>query len=439
MPDRNQKSASLPRSFIDMFFSPALEFRVRLFNVLAMAGVANGFVNGAVVLEGESISSTLISFASGFASLFILLFTLRTRRYKTAYLLSIICVFLGVFPALFFSNSGYYSSIPYFFVFAVVFTVFMLEGKQALIVAGIEIVFYLGLYLFAYYFPESVMGGIPDERTMLISVIVGSGGVSLSLGWALHTFFRLYNEQQKRLDEQNAVLAQTNRLKTEFLQDIKHEVRNPLHVISLGAGIVSSYMEGQVDAGTAQTALNAVQNEALRLGRMISGMVELANMSEHPASREKLDFAAMLRKCAGASKLQAEKKRIALRLDIAADLPYVYAEAGQLERVPVNLLQNAVNSTNDGEISVEAAADRQYITVRVSDTGVGIPRELLPRVFERGVSGRGGKGYGLSICRTIVEAHGGTIEIESEPGKGTAVTFTIPVYGGQGEESGEPT
>jgi signal transduction histidine kinase len=173
---------------------------------------------------------------------------------------------------------------------------------------------------------------------------------------------------------------------------------------------------------------------------MVNGMVELAVMNEKPQSREKTDLAAMLKKCAEKERLYAEQKHDKLRVDISPDLPYVYAEPEQLERVPINLLSNAIDCTQDGEITLEATADNGYITIRVRDTGEGIPPELMPRIFERGVSGKGGKGYGLSICKTIVEAHGGEIEIKSEQrdaapngrcGGGTTVTFTLPVYGGQ--------
>jgi signal transduction histidine kinase len=182
-------------------------------------------------------------------------------------------------------------------------------------------------------------------------------------------------------------------------------------------------------------ALAAIQDEAMRLGLMINGMVELAVMSGSLASRTRLDFADMLRRRAETARQGVEGKRNTLRVEIAPDLPHVYAVPEQLERVPVNLLQNAVNATEDGEISLAATLDGNYITVKIRDNGTGISAELLPRVFERGVSGKGGKGYGLSICKTIIEAHGGAVAIESEPGKGTTVTFTVPVYGGQSEVS----
>jgi signal transduction histidine kinase len=198
------------------------------------------------------------------------------------------------------------------------------------------------------------------------------------------------------------------------------------------------FIHDNMDAESGAEALEAtraVQNEAMRLGCMINGMVDLATMTGSHKShqnREKTDLAAILNKCAEASRLRLEQKQNRLRVEIAP-LPFVYVEAEQLERVPINLLSNAIDCTQGGEITLSASADVNYVTVSVRDTGSGIPPELLPRVFERGVSGKGGKGYGLSICKTIVEAHGGTIEVESEPGGGTNVAFTIPVYGGQGE------
>jgi signal transduction histidine kinase len=240
-------------------------------------------------------------------------------------------------------------------------------------------------------------------------------------------------QKKASVDAENAALEKHNRMKTEFLQDIKHEVRNPLHVISLRSDFVNMCLDAENQTEEARNALRIIQNEALRLGRMVNGMVELAVMGGEKANRKKIDFAEMLTSCAETSRLGLQRNGNTLRIEIAPSLPHVYTEAEQLMRVPVNLLENANNSTQNGEITIQATAAANYITVKITDTGEGIPAELLPRIFERGVSGKNGKGYGLSICRTIIEAHGGLIEIESERNKGTTVTFTIPVYGGQSE------
>ena len=414
------------------YLGTRLDYRVRLFNVLAFIGASVSIASALVALiSGDPWFEIVIYLAYFTLSVGLIIYAAKTQKYQRCYKITIAAVFLIGFPLFFFVGSGYYGAMPYFFIFAVAFTVFMLEGKAAVLMPVLELAVYTGISVYAYYYMP-VNPKVYDGQFILVETLFGFLVVGVSIGFAMYIHFRLYNEQKKKLAEQN-------KMKTEFLQDIKHEIQNPLQIISLGTGIVSNYMEGQADAATAQTALTAVENEALRLGRMINGMVELATVSESPMSREKLDFAALLRKCCDASRLQMKKNHIDLRLEIAPDLPFVYAENEQLERVPVNLLQNALNSTKDGEITVEATADKRYITVRISDTGEGITDELLPLVFERGVSGRGGKGYGLYMCRTIVEAHGGTIKIESEPGGGTAVTFTIPVYGGQSEVSTHAT
>jgi signal transduction histidine kinase len=92
-----------------------------------------------------------------------------------------------------------------------------------------------------------------------------------------------------------------------------------------------------------------------------------------------------------------------------------------------NLISNANRYTRGGEIGIKATVKSHTIKVTVQDDGTGVNPELLARVFERGVSD-GGTGLGLSICKTAIEAHNGTITFESEPGQGTKVVFTLPVY-----------
>ena len=419
------------KAFFRKYYGEVSDSRVRIFNTLGSLGFILGIVFGIFSLFVHSeIINVFSNFGASVVAAFVVWRTNKTGNFKRYFLFTVVSVFMMIFPVLFFVGGGIASGMPSFFVFAVVFTVIMLEDRRRTIFTILEILLYVACLLLAYFYPGAVVS-FPTEADMKQDVIIACLASSVVVAIAIYQHIVVYDRKQKELEKANERLFQLNRMKTEFLQDIKHEIRNPLHVISLGTGIMDSYMEAQTDAATARTALSAVQNEALRLGRMINGMLELATMNKNPMSREKIDFAAMLRKCAEASRLQMEKKQIALRLEIAPDLPFVYAETEQLERIPVNLLQNAIDSTHGGEISIAAATGKSFITVRVSDTGEGITQDLLPRIFERGVSGKGGKGYGLSICKTIIEAHGGAIEMESEPGKGTTAIFTIPVYGGQ--------
>lgn len=124
-----------------------------------------------------------------------------------------------------------------------------------------------------------------------------------------------------------------------------------------------------------------------------------------------------------------ERKGATLAIRVPGDLPDVYACAGEITQVLFNLLQNTRNHIEKGGAAITVTAGDRFISVVVSDTGSGIAPELLPRVFERNVSGDdNSSGLGLSICKEIIEAHGGTIEIESVPVKGTIVRFTLPVW-----------
>ena len=126
--------------------------------------------------------------------------------------------------------------------------------------------------------------------------------------------------------------------------------------------------------------------------------------------------------------LNKNHNRLILRIPI--DLPKVHADSTRLQRVFVNLISNALKHTKDGTVLIKAEAGDETVTVTVKDTGCGISPEDLPHIWERYYKGKHsetGTGLGLFIVRFIVESHGGTINVESEQGKGTAFTFTLPV------------
>jgi len=254
--------------------------------------------------------------------------------------------------------------------------------------------------------------------------------------------------REKAVTEEKLALENLSQMKTGFLEDIKHEVRNPLHVISLGVDYVSKNLNQKSNEADAIKVLATMQNEALRLGKMVEGMVELANMEGSKTSRKKIDFAALITSCAENYQLKLASNQNMLQTKIPEDLPFVYGESEQLTRVIINLLSNANDSVTNGKIYIEAFNDKDYNIVRILDNGCGIDPGLMSRLFERGVSGKGHDGFGLPICKTIIEAHGGELRVESGELKvesrgaeavagfefisGTVVNFTIPVYGGQG-------
>jgi signal transduction histidine kinase len=126
-----------------------------------------------------------------------------------------------------------------------------------------------------------------------------------------------------------------------------------------------------------------------------------------------------------------EAKSLELRLDVPVDLPLVMVDRLQVERVISNLISNALRHTKHGQIKITAEVRDGNVSVSVCDTGSGIPPEYLPHIFDKFVqvpdAPIGGVGLGLTISKSIVEAHGGQISVQSQVGRGTTFTFTLPL------------
>lgn len=415
--------------FIMAYFNPVLDLRVRLFHVLAMGGtiislfvLIFGIVNNAGIVNiSVSLMSTILSYA-------LLTYSQRSGRYQFCYMITIVVIFILIFPASFFSAGGYHSGMPAFFVFAVAFTIFMIEGKKAILFSALELLVYIAICLVAYLYPDTVKA-FSSEEEILTDIIIGFTTVSVILGICMFLHFRLYNEQQRKLDEQNALLAESNRSKTEFFANASHEMRTPLTVISVNVQTVSDILdELSLKDDEAGELLKSAQSEIMRLARMVEGMLILASMSEI-ADRRETNLASLLQNGVEMLRLNLSRRGNEIKTELEKDL-YVFGNADLLVQVLINLLQNAGVYMENGTVTVSAYKDGGTITVTVRDTGSGISPELLPHVFERGVT-TGGTGYGLYLCKTVIESHGGKIWIESEPGKGTTVFYTLPVYAGQ--------
>ncbi len=413
------------------YLNPALDFRVRLFNVLAIGGTVISLLMG--ILSAVNNGGTFIvavNLAVAALSFGLLTYSRRTGRYQICYMITIAGIFLGFFPALFFGSGGYHSGMPAFFVFAVVFTVFMLEGKKAVFFSVAELALYITICVIAYLYPDTVRF-FATEQELLTDIIIAFTTVSAVLGVSMFLHFRLYNEQQRKLDEQNDLLFKANNAKTEFLANASHDMRTPLTVISVNVQTALGILEDMGDAlkdPDMEKLLQNAQGEIMRLARMVGGMLTLASMSEN-TDKSVINFSSLLQSGADMLRLYLQKRGNVLETEIEPGLR-VFGSADLLAQMVSNLLQNAGAHTENGAISLRAVKNGAVITVTVCDNGAGIKPELLTHVFERGVSD-GGTGFGLYLCKMVVESHGGKIWIESEPGKGTVVFFTICVYQGQ--------
>ena len=413
------------------YLNPDLDFRVRLFNVLAMGGTVISFTMAVLGAVNSGVFNMALNLLISALSFGLLVFSSRTGRYQLCYMITIVGIFICLFPVLFFEGGGYHSGMPAFFVFAVVFTVFMLEGVKAILFSISELAIYIACCIVAYLRPDAIQF-FETEQDLLIDVIVAVVTVCVVLGTCMFFHFRLYNQQQRKLDEQNAILARANLVKTQFLANASHEMRTPLTVISVNVQVALRLLQRMDDVikdPEAETMLQNAQSEIMRLSRMVDGMLTLASISDGTEKR-KTDFSALAQSAADMLLIHLQERGNTLETHIDEAL-LVFADPDLLSQVIVNLIQNAHKHTENGKVALDASCGDGKITVTVRDDGSGIAPELLPRVFERGVSDGGGKGLGLDFCKTVVESHGGAIWIESNPGKGTVVYFTLPAYEGQ--------
>jgi two-component system, NtrC family, sensor histidine kinase KinB len=228
-------------------------------------------------------------------------------------------------------------------------------------------------------------------------------------------------------------LSEISRLKSEFIAAASHELRTPLTSLQMGIHLLS---EGSLGSMTErqQRVVQVCLDEATRLDRLMQELLDLSKIESGDTApvRAPIQAATLAHDAAESVRVQAEARSVRLNIDAPPDLPQVFADRQQIQRVIVNLLTNAIRATAaGGTITVSGARRNGEVVFSVTDTGTGIPREYLSRIFEPFVqvpnAPQGGSGLGLTIARRIVEAHGGRLTVQSEPGRGSTFTFTVPV------------
>jgi signal transduction histidine kinase len=225
-------------------------------------------------------------------------------------------------------------------------------------------------------------------------------------------------------------LSRNETLRRQLVSDVAHELRTPL--TNLRAQL-EAIEDGIVPADAA--ALRSLHEETLLLARLVG---DLQDLSLAEAGRLRLDRVSCspreaLETAAASFRVQAEARRIAVRVEDAG-APPVLVDRARLAQILRNLLANAVTHTTDGgEVTLAARDEGAFVRFEVRDTGEGIAPEHLPHVFDRfyradasRARATGGAGLGLAIVRHLVEAHGGEVAAASEPGRGAAVSFTLP-------------
>ena len=259
---------------------------------------------------------------------------------------------------------------------------------------------------------------------------------------------RAFNEMAERLEENHAELEQQNeelreseRSKTELVSIVSHELRTPLASV---LGFTALLLKREFDAPTRRHYLGIVDAQARRLAALLEDFLDVQRI-EHEGvdlATEKVDLASLLDEQAQLYAAQSPKHQLAVEL---AERPLtVRGDPGRLAQVVGNLLSNAIKySPEGGTVQLIAARNGDGVRVAVHDEGLGIAEDQQSRIFTKffrgdaGATGITGTGLGLAVSREIVEAHGGSIGFDSDPGEGT--TFWLELPGQNGESSTNTT
>ncbi len=265
--------------------------------------------------------------------------------------------------------------------------------------------------------------------------VIDYSTVSLAQGMTMLIFVDVTDSArvQKMLSERNEALEAADRLKSDFIQHVSYELRSPLTSIIGFAEMVADETIGKLNPQQAEymehiasssTALMAIVNDILDLATVDAGIMAL-NIAEVNIRRVAEASAEGLRD-------RIEAQSITLRLNIPDEIGTFRADEQRVRQILFNLIANAVRfSDSGGSIEMTGERDAGWVIYTVRDFGAGIPEAMIPKIFKpfegRGAQGRRrGAGLGLSIVKSLVELHGGTIQIESEEGKGTTVTVRLP-------------
>lgn len=416
-------------------FRLSLPFRVRLFNVLALVGGMISLING-ISSYANNQDSVILGLNLGIAVLsFVLLFyAYKSGRYQFCYVVTIIMIFLMMFPYLFFKSGGYKGGMVSFYIFGILFTVFMLEGKAMFFTAFTEMVVYISTIMIAYQNPQMVVW-FSSEKEVVMDLLIGFCASSISVAAVMYLHFRMYNKQQEILEEARIEAQSANKAKSAFLANMSHEIRTPINVMLGMNEMILRESESEEIRQYAKSIersggyLISLINNILDISRIESGKMEIEEGKYE--LRQLLDEVMLI------AEKQAEQKSLKMNLIFDKTLPaYLIGDVIHIKQILLNLINNAVKYTKEGQIDIKVSknAEETKLIFEVKDTGIGIKEENLPVLFDafmRVDSKKNkkikGTGLGLAIAKQLVEQMGGMIWVESVYGKGSSFFVQLPM------------
>ncbi len=242
-------------------------------------------------------------------------------------------------------------------------------------------------------------------------------------------------EQVKREKRRAEKSEETDRLKRQLVSALAHDIKNPLGVIMGYAENVASRLEGLPEGRENLEPLQRIQDNTQRIVKLVTGFLDAskAEAGKLEVVQQPVQLNLLIREVGQQQMGDLRTKNLSLSVDLDDHLPEIMGDEGQFDRVLWNLVGNAIKFTPmGGNITVMSRLENGRVCVSVKNTGMGIPKDELPLLFSefrrlKGTAKIEGTGLGLFIVKTVVEAHGGTVNVESTEGQGTTFSIRFPI------------
>lgn len=318
---------------------------------------------------------------------------------------------------------------------------FILKMTSWVMIAGLFFAVLTGLVIFALLTGrlKKLAAGMNAFKSgeSLASVDLPCESNSVFLGDEVGHLSQTFREMAGRIEEQIEKLRKGDLLRRELVANVSHDLRTP--IATLIAYIETMQLkDAELSADERRKYLKVARKHCERLSSLVDDLFELARLetNETKLNSEPFSIAELVQDVVQNYELAAQEKGISLASNIGQELSYVKGDIGLVERVLENLIINALRHTpKGGTVGIMLSPSDEYVNIQVFDTGVGIPEEALPHIFERFYKTNGPEtflatyaGLGLAIAKRIMDLHGTTIEVKSEPNSGACFTFKLPTY-----------
>jgi signal transduction histidine kinase len=288
--------------------------------------------------------------------------------------------------------------------------------------------------------PILVLSGLNDSGVAVEAVRKGAqdylvkGEVSGHLLWRAMSYAMERKQIEEKLKEVNKNLKQLDKLKSDFLSTVSHELRTPIAIMREGVSLCLDGIAGEI-TDTQRDLLTDTMDNMDRLTRLVTDLLDISKIEAGKLKlrRSSVNLCDIMKKVQQNYESQAKEKAIQFKVECQQKPIKLFVDKDKVIQIFTNLISNSLRFTGpNGEIKIDVKDDTNYVECCVSDTGVGIAKDNLNKMFLKfeqfgRVDGPGykGTGLGLAICKGLVEKHGGKIWVDSEPGKGTKFWFTL--------------